>query len=238
MDKVIVERPRYGSRLKSRKKGYRKYVASTPVENLPVREPMLGRWQGMERFLNEHLGPMKRFLRSNVGRPWEKVHEELCEHISFANPVQSHVLDHIFDFVHQYVEVINRRHVIKIKHEYWWGPRRLRQGEMYICPKTRILRVVLGPKHKPKRERQFCQTATLKYLQKDNLWWEVKLCLTPENPENQWDVWLEQNVADIQASQAFAPYGQKYFAVSKRALTPAEVKTLSTRTSRRKKKRR
>lgn len=64
MDKVIVERPRIGSRLPSRKKGYRKYVQNTAIDNLPLREPMLGRWRGRERWLNEHLGPMRRFLRS------------------------------------------------------------------------------------------------------------------------------------------------------------------------------
>lgn len=68
MDKVIVERPRIGSRFRSRKKEYRKYLKSLALEELLNKEPMLGRWKGRERELNEHLGPMKRFLRSNVGR--------------------------------------------------------------------------------------------------------------------------------------------------------------------------
>jgi hypothetical protein len=53
MDKVIVERPRIGSRLPSRKKGYRKYVQSMPLEDSPRNEPMLGRWRGREKWLNE-----------------------------------------------------------------------------------------------------------------------------------------------------------------------------------------
>src|SRR5262245_27860576 len=98
MDKVIVERPRFRSRAPSRKKGYRKYLQRTGIDQLPVREPMLGRWHGMGKFLNEHLGPMRRFLRSNIGRPWNKVHQELCEHVSFENAVQAHVLTHIYDY--------------------------------------------------------------------------------------------------------------------------------------------
>src|SRR5215216_3972 len=105
MAKVIVERPRVGSRLPSRKKGYRKYIQHTDFDNLPRREPLLGHWRGKGRWLNEHLGPMRRFLRSNVGRPWNKVHQELCEHVCFDNPVQSHVLTHVFDFVRQHVEL-------------------------------------------------------------------------------------------------------------------------------------
>ncbi len=108
MAKVIVERPRVGSRAPSRKKGYRKYVQRTGVENLPQRAPLLGHWRGLERWLNEHLGPMRRFLPSNVGRPWNKVHAELCEHVCFDNPVQSHVLTHVFDYVQQHVEICGR----------------------------------------------------------------------------------------------------------------------------------
>jgi hypothetical protein len=108
MAKVIVERPRVGSRAPSRKKGYRKYIQQTGLDDLPRREPLLGHWRGKGRWLNEHLGPMRRFLRSNVGRPWNKVHQELCEHVSFDNPVQSHVLTHIFDYVQKHVEVRGR----------------------------------------------------------------------------------------------------------------------------------
>jgi hypothetical protein len=99
MDKVIVERPRVGSRMPSRKKGYRKSLQNVDADDLPNREPMLGRWRGREKCLNEHLGPMRRFLRSQVGRPWNRVHQELCEHVSFDNAAQKHVLTHVFDFV-------------------------------------------------------------------------------------------------------------------------------------------
>ena len=119
MDKVIVERPRFGSRRSSRRKGYRKYLQSMPVEELPRNEPMLGRWRGRDKWLNDHLGPMRRFLRSNVGRPWNKVHQDLCEHVSFDNAVQSHVLDHIYDFVHKHVEVEDSSTVFMDRQRWW-----------------------------------------------------------------------------------------------------------------------
>jgi hypothetical protein len=50
-------------------------------------------------------GASLRFLRSNIGRPWNKVHQELREHVSFDNAVQAHVLVHIYEYVHLQVEV-------------------------------------------------------------------------------------------------------------------------------------
>ena len=142
MSKVIVERPRIGSRLPSRKKGYRRHLQRLGIENLPRREPMLGRWRGRDRELNEHLGPMRRFLRSRVGRAWNDVHQELCEHVSFENAVQKHVLTHIFDYVAEHVQLHDGRPC--------YGPgyrhgRPLSRGQMYICPVSGVLRIVDKP---------------------------------------------------------------------------------------------
>ena len=49
--------------------------------------------------LNEHLGPLRRYLSSQVGRPWDKVYAEICAHISVDSAVQDHVRDHVFDYV-------------------------------------------------------------------------------------------------------------------------------------------
>jgi hypothetical protein len=224
MDKVIVERPRIGSRAKSRKKGYRKYIASTPMEELPKREPMLGRWRGRDKWLNEHLGPMRRFLRSNVGRPWEKIHQDLCEHISFDNAVQSHVLDHIFDFVNEHATVI-RSCTVYAQWRWTGNVRKLSVGEMYICPKSRILKVV-KPSKRQHQANRFVTSPTVNLLRSQNNWWEVRLSPMPECPGNQWDVWLERNVIDILTSGQFASYGKKYFAVSKRLLNCSEVRRM------------
>jgi hypothetical protein len=75
MGKVLVERPRLGSRDGSRpKKGYRKRLqkAFDSGDPLPVREGMKVRC-GRGKHFNEHLGPLRRFLNSNVGRQWDKI---------------------------------------------------------------------------------------------------------------------------------------------------------------------
>lgn len=240
MAKVIVERPRVGSRLPSRKKGYRKFVQSTGIENLPTREPLLGHWRGKGRWLNEHLGPMRRFLRSNVGRPWNKVHQELCEHVCFDNPVQSHVLTHVFDYVQQHVEVRGRE-VFSLHR--WRGARPLDPGAMYICPFTGLLKVVRSFATCKPPQRLGLGKLT-QYHRRDGAWWELRLralskqreVLRRHSPrrsraidDGMWDIWLERMVSLLDDEELTTNYGGKLVAISKRALTPVQSHDLYRR---------
>jgi hypothetical protein len=242
MAKVIVERPRVGSRLPSRKKGYRKFLQKTAVENLPTREPLLGHWRGKGRWLNEHLGPMRRFLRSNVGRPWNKVHQELCEHVSFDNPVQSHVLSHVFDFVQQHVEVRDRQ-VFSLQRCYWRGGRALTPGTMYICPATGLLKLVRAGAPNPPPQRAGLGKL-IQYHRRDDQWWELKMQPLTKSAvvvrrhaawrprpgvAGTWDVWLERIVSLAKEDEVIALYGGKFAAVSKRLLSVAESHAIQRR---------
>jgi hypothetical protein len=222
MAKVLVERPRHGSSLPSRKKGYRKYVQSTGIEGLPRREPMLGAWRGEDRNFNEHLGPLRRFLRGSVGRPWNKVHQELCEHVSFDSPVQKHVLTHVFEYVERRVDIVGGQVLRRGR----WGPRLLAPGEMYVCPKTGLLKAV----RRSRRERP----ATRRHLSADRMllfhdghWWDVRVRKVPDDPSELWDVWLERPVARLTQEATNAAYGDHLFAISCRAISPREVRRLS-----------
>lgn len=236
MDKVIVERPRIGSRRKSRKKGYRRHTQSIPFEDRPQKEPMLGRWRGRDKWLNEHLGPMKRFLRSNVGRPWNKVHQELCEHVSFDNAVQSHVLDHIYDFVNQHVELEDSATVYS-NDRVWVSQRcRLRTGAMYVCPRTGLLKTVRASRSR-RPPRRFHPGGDRIFLHREELWWEIRLREPPSNPGHIWDVWLEKDLAALEPTDLIAAYGVREYAVSKRPLSRGEAKQLYKKIRRRTKRR-
>lgn len=224
MAKVLVERPRGGSRLPSRKKGYRKYVQSRGVEDLPRREPLLGAWRGMQRHFNEHLGPMRRFLRGNVGRPWNKIHQELCEHVSFDSPVQKHVLTHVFDYVVLKAEV--RGEVVYERS--WRGPRRLTPGQMYVCPQTGLLKVVRRSRsRRPLRQVQL--DAGRMCLLREGSWWEVIVRQLPDDPGELWDVWLGRAVSSLSLAKMNATYGGRVFATACRALSPNQVRALHKR---------
>lgn len=237
MAKVIVERPRIGSRARSRKKGYRKFIQRTDIENLPTREPLLGHWRGRSRFLNEHLGPMRRFLRSNVGRPWNKVHQELCEHVNFDNPVQSHVLAHVFDYVQQHVEVRGRE---VFSRDRWRSSRPLDPGTMYICPSTGLLKLVRAAVSSPPPQRLGLGTLT-QYHRRNDAWWELRLqalakpeviirrhaSRRPETPvAGVWDCWLERLVSLNDEAELAATYGGALVAISKRALSSVQCRAL------------
>lgn len=224
MAKVIVERPRFGSRLPSRKKGYRKMLQRMG-DQLPTREPMLGLWRGKERWFNEHLGPMRRYLRSQIGRPWNKVHQDLCEHVSFDSVVQKHVLTHVYDFVQRLVDRVDGRIC------YAEGYRRgveLRPGVMYVCPESGMLKAV-PPTRKRRPIQKVMGTDLVQFLFRDNHWWEVRLRHRPPSPGDLWDVWLEKSVSTVTESDCRDSYGGKLMAISKRLLNPAEVKALYRR---------
>ena len=90
MYKVIVERPRQGSRRASSRAG-RLYRAS---EDVPSK---MGIKHGIEpsKWLNENLAPLRRFIAAQVHRPWRKVYAELCANIDRRNTVQEHIFTHI-----------------------------------------------------------------------------------------------------------------------------------------------
>jgi len=53
--------------------------------------------------LNENLSPLKRFIEANVGRRWDDVYSEIREHVNFANTVQKHILQHLWQYVERNV---------------------------------------------------------------------------------------------------------------------------------------
>jgi hypothetical protein len=91
MYKVIVERPR-------RWKGGDAAAARLRNDfDGPVR---LGTRAGYGyRGLNENLAPLRRYLRAQIGRPWNKVFSEICANIDRRNTVQQHIHQHIRDFI-------------------------------------------------------------------------------------------------------------------------------------------
>ena len=220
MAKVIVERPRYGSWKPSRKKGYRKFLQSMPVADLPRQEPLLGRWHGMSRALSENLQPLHRFLRSQIGRPWNHVHKELCEYVSFENAVQKHVLAHLESFVSLHVEEVGRQ----LFSGHGWPPRRaLRPGEMYVCPHTGLLKEVKRRHHREPATRLHNGPKSL-YLLKDGIWWDVGVRKLADAKPDHWDPWLEQIVDHLGHNLCRKTYGGLLYATTKRPMSPTEAK--------------
>ena len=77
MAKVIVERPRRKGWAGKRPKGYSRRLRAFGADGPPPRDGIKARWRGGSKRLNEHLGPLRRYLMSQVGRPWDKVFAEI-----------------------------------------------------------------------------------------------------------------------------------------------------------------
>lgn len=147
MAKVLVERPRKRCRFVRGLcgKGYNTRVrqALESDDGGPCHEPTMRRYNGRgDKYFNEHLGPLRRFLDHNVGRPWDKVYSEICRHVDRGNVVQKHILTHLFEYVVTQVELIDGE-PYRPPHErsYWsrGGPLR-GPNRWYVCPQSGLLK--------------------------------------------------------------------------------------------------
>ncbi len=234
MAKVIVERPRFGSRHKHEGKGYRRSWQRLAPEDQPRRESIKARARGDEKSLNEHLGPLRRFLESCVGRPWDRVLAEICENISRDSAVQDHVRDHVADFVATQVIEIDG---VPCNGEGRWAygrPLAQMHRRLYVCPRTGLLRRLEMPSRKrprPKPQRaprpvrlgpdQQCRWV-------DGAWHLVTLAPLPLAPWHcpGYDVVLRRRVDELTPEQVLRTYGARVYATSKRRLGKKEMRQL------------
>jgi hypothetical protein len=99
MSKVITERPRSGHRLPSRKAGGRVAVRDSDDEYEDQPKHLSISWGSQSnwgrKYFSDLLGPLRRYLRGNVGRPWEKVYGEIKSQLDTRTVTGRHVLDHV-----------------------------------------------------------------------------------------------------------------------------------------------
>ena len=96
MHKVVIERPRWNPG--PGKQGRR---ANWPDELLPKFEG-IKRPHRSRKGLRDLLGPLKRWLQSQVGRPWNDVYSEACAVIKPDSIIRAHVKTHLLEFVERH----------------------------------------------------------------------------------------------------------------------------------------
>jgi hypothetical protein len=233
MAKVIVERPRYGSRTRGTPKGYRRTLQRLGDEGLPHREGIKRRHKGNTKSLNEHLGPLRRYLDAQVGRPWDKVFSEICAHIDRASAVQDHVRDHVADYVATHVILIDG--IPYSNAGDWTHGRPLRQthwARWYVCPRTGMLRRVKVPirsrrtTRKPDDRPRFIRVGdSLQCRLIDGSWHLLSLKPLPlvRDGCRERDVCLNCDVATVTSATARKHYGADVYAAGKRRLARREL---------------
>jgi hypothetical protein len=104
MSKVVVERPRSGHSLPGYKirLRIRHYDPEKDYDDLPKRvSGSRSKYirAGEIKYFSDLLGPLRRFLRKNVGRPWDLVYSEMKQHLDDRKVTGRHVFEHVEDEV-------------------------------------------------------------------------------------------------------------------------------------------
>jgi hypothetical protein len=237
MAKVIVERPRKKGCAWHKPKGYKRRLRRYGEDGPPAREGIKACWRGRTKYLNEHLGPLRRYLDKQVGRPWDKVFSEICAHIDRSSAVQDHVRDHVADYVATHVLLIDG---VPCDGQGGWNYgkplHQLRYRPWYVCPRTGLLRRVKVPRRKRPRKRKqdsppehipVSESSQCRFL--DGAWHLVALKPLPAPHYHRErctgvDVLLNLPVARLTPAEARRHYGAEVYAVAVRRLARKELR--------------
>ncbi len=137
MAKVIVERGRIGDPVR-RRRGRDAPLQDGEGEPLRARVPRNPRETKNKR-LNETLNPLRRYLKAQIGRPWNKVYSEIAANLRVSSTVQQHVRDHLDDFVAIRTRMANG---VVMASGRFGGERPLSEDHrlMFVHPRTGLLK--------------------------------------------------------------------------------------------------
>jgi hypothetical protein len=128
------------------------------------------------------------------------------------------VLTHVFQYVARHVTLIDG----KPYEDHRWL---VRVGQMYVCPRTGLLKIVKPSKrHHP--NTRFNIGSLRQYQFREGAWWELTLRKMPADPGDLWDIWLERPATKLTKQVQNNTYGGKLFCTAKRPLSPLEARSL------------
>jgi hypothetical protein len=257
MTEIIIERPRWGSRMSFARRNRRFDPKVSSRQNPEASRFSLGmkraaREARMSKMLNENLSPLRRYLESQVNRPWDKVWSDICENLKPTSTVQQHVRDHIRDFVE--IDLFNKNGVLWV-HSRFRGIKPLSESDcrLYVDPRTGILRrnkhyktwsqkrretAAAAAKHRATRMRELGPMLQAHRFD-DGSWWEVRLAPIPTRSASRshggysysyteilayLDVVHAAKLTRLPAEDLYGRYG--VYAANKRQLSRKEVAAL------------
>ncbi|GAB1538106.1 hypothetical protein NUACC21_07640 [Scytonema sp. NUACC21] len=110
LSEIVIERPRGGMKISLKKvTGFKKQLHKITEDAIQdgLLNPYLIKPRNKSKYLSDHLGPLRRFLRSKVGQPWNEVYSQLCQRLDSNTMAGKHVIDHVWDYVERHVEIID-----------------------------------------------------------------------------------------------------------------------------------
>jgi hypothetical protein len=93
--KVVIERARWGSRMRNLKTGWSTSRYDPEDEYAQPRQGSSSwNWNPHRKDFSDRLGPLRRYLDKQVGRPWSKVEGEFRKALDTSTVIGRHLWDH------------------------------------------------------------------------------------------------------------------------------------------------
>lgn len=195
MSKVVTERPRHGHYLPSRKTRLRirRYDPNKDYDDLPKRvsgsrnkhllhaQAKLNRSYERVKYFSDLIGPLQRFLRSNVGRPWDEVFSEMKQTLDSRKVTGNHIFEHVEMEVELH-PLIGKDGRIYESYPHYRGSRLL--SGLYVDPRTGLLcwaeRIKEPvPKNEPPEVTHILLGKTCGYFKLEGIWHFVEFIKVP-----------------------------------------------------------
>lgn len=249
MAEVIIERPRslnhYAIRRQHKKTGLRirNYDPDNEYDDLPThlsssRHKQYGR---AAKDMGDLLGPIYRFLHSNVGRPWDQVWSEICQQIDRRNLAKNHLFEHFDGIVETNTFIGDDGDVYICEFDGFRKAKDLRGKGFYVHPTTGLLcwaddrprnqarRAAKEAEKKAKTSRHIRISEKMYYLKLDGLWYIAEMERFYTN--HRWykdglGHWCERELMPEEKNALMfeGEYGPRWRVLSKRQCSKKELK--------------
>lgn len=144
MNKLLVERERHGHDRKYREHRHDKQFQPDEVAGRESMKARYDSWNDRKTF-NENLNPLRGWLRSCVGKNWDKCYSELREKFDARGVINNHILEHLFQYIEVNAVVDEDGEVLAPPRAYGrdgYAPISTSGADFYVCPKSGMVREV------------------------------------------------------------------------------------------------
>lgn len=224
LDKIIVERPRKG-KIKTPKSA--KKYQQTYDDEFSSNEPKC-RFKTKYKS-DDNLTPLKRFLFSRVGQPWNDVYSELCRRFDKRTLTGYHLFEHLESLVVRHVEFIEGIPLEKCRSGYPNSRFLGNYGWFYVHPETGILSAFkfLTKSQRKKQIERLKLDEYHQYIKLENVWYLVTFTeFSSGNKFSQtkiFDVLIQEK---LDYWTMCHQYHRQNYAIHKRHCTKKEIKQI------------
>jgi hypothetical protein len=182
MKKVVVERPRGQSYVPNRKFGARlRYIPDHDYDEQPKRVGISASYRDYgysAKWFTDVLGPLERFLRRSVGRPWNDVYSEMCASLDRRKATGQHIFDHTEQMVETNCFMGANGKICHLR----WGRDQVEVNGLYVHPQTGLLCWAEPPrKRELKRKKLLAEdvtwlesTSEIGFRRHQEIWYRVQ----------------------------------------------------------------